>query len=182
MDTWVVVVLLLVGAAYLFGRFGSKADIRSDRPHPSRSRPPVDYAVQQLDTVMKSSYVSKRLMNGGEYRVFAVIERHLKTAKTGQRVFSQVSLGEVLSADGAAYDAINSKRVDMLVINPFGMPEVAVEHQGQGHHGGNAAARDAVKKEALRRAGIPLVETFDTDSDEEILQKVFSFQLRAVAP
>ena len=30
----------------------------------------------------------------------------------------------------------------------------ALEYQGTGHHQGNAAARDAVKKAALRKAGI----------------------------
>ena len=30
----------------------------------------------------------------------------------------------------------------------------ALEYQGTGHHNGNAAARDAVKKEALRKAKI----------------------------
>ena len=30
----------------------------------------------------------------------------------------------------------------------------AIEYQGTGHHQGSAAARDAVKKEALRKAGI----------------------------
>lgn len=30
----------------------------------------------------------------------------------------------------------------------------ALEHQGTGHHQGTAAARDAVMKEALRKAGI----------------------------
>jgi hypothetical protein len=29
-----------------------------------------------------------------------------------------------------------------------------IEYQGSGHHQGTAAARDAVKKEALRKAGI----------------------------
>ena len=30
----------------------------------------------------------------------------------------------------------------------------AIEYQGSGHHQSSAAARDAVKKEALRKAGI----------------------------
>ena len=34
------------------------------------------------------------------------------------------------------------------------LPIAAIEYQGGGHHQGTAAARDAVKKEALRRAGI----------------------------
>ncbi len=33
-------------------------------------------------------------------------------------------------------------------------PRHAIEYQGGAHHQGTAAARDAVKKEALRRAGI----------------------------
>jgi hypothetical protein len=33
-------------------------------------------------------------------------------------------------------------------------PRHAIEYQGAGHHQSAAAARDAVKKEALRRAGI----------------------------
>jgi hypothetical protein len=33
-------------------------------------------------------------------------------------------------------------------------PRHAIEYHGVGHHQGTAAARDAVKKEALRRAGI----------------------------
>lgn len=33
-------------------------------------------------------------------------------------------------------------------------PRHATEYQGNGHHQGAAAARDAVKKEALRRADI----------------------------
>jgi len=33
-------------------------------------------------------------------------------------------------------------------------PRHAIEYQGGSHHQGTAAARDAVKKEALRRAGI----------------------------
>ena len=34
----------------------------------------------------------------------------------------------------------------------------AIEFQGGGHYQGTAAARDAVKKEALRRAGVDYLE------------------------
>jgi hypothetical protein len=49
---------------------------------------------------------------------------------------------------------INSKRVDLLLIDGECHPRYAIEYQGSAHHQGAAAARDAVKKEALRRAGI----------------------------
>lgn len=68
---------------------------------------------------------------------------------------AQVSLGEILrSSDADAYSCINSKRVDLLLVDENCSPKHALEYQGHAHHQGKAAARDAVKKEALRRAGI----------------------------
>ena len=68
---------------------------------------------------------------------------------------AQVSLGEILrSRDADAYGCINAKRVDLLLVDEDCQPRHALEYQGRAHHQGTAAARDAVKKEALRRAGI----------------------------
>ena len=70
---------------------------------------------------------------------------------------AQVSLGEFLaSKDKDAYLAINSKRVDFALMDENARVRFALEYQGSGHHlpDGAAAARDAVKKEALRKAGI----------------------------
>ena len=68
---------------------------------------------------------------------------------------AQVSLGEILrSKDADAYRCINSKRVDLLLVDGDCQPRHAIEYQGGAHHQGTAAARDAVKREALRRAGI----------------------------
>jgi hypothetical protein len=68
---------------------------------------------------------------------------------------AQVSVGEILRCqDAEAYRCINSKRIDLLLVDGDCQPRHAVEYQGSGHHQGTAAARDAVKKEALRRAGI----------------------------
>jgi hypothetical protein len=47
---------------------------------------------------------------------------------------------------------------DFLLVDENCHPRQAIEYQGGGHHQGDAAARDAVKKEALRRAGIPYHE------------------------
>ncbi len=43
-----------------------------------------------------------------------------------------------------------------------------MEFQGEGHHQVTAAARDAVKKEALRRAGIGYVELTSGDTPSEL--------------
>jgi hypothetical protein len=42
----------------------------------------------------------------------------------------------------------------LLLIDEDCQPRHAIEYQGGAHHQGSAAARDAVKKEALRPAGI----------------------------
>ena len=68
---------------------------------------------------------------------------------------AQVSLGEfIASEDKDAYLCVNSKRVDFALMDEKCRVVHALEYQGSGHHQGSAAARDAVKKEALRKAGI----------------------------
>ena len=78
-----------------------------------------------------------------------------RALEVGRQGGNPAALGEVLqSKDYAAYRCINSKRVDMLLVDAECRPLHAIEYQGGAHHQGTAAARDAVKKEALRRAGI----------------------------
>ena len=81
----------------------------------------------------------------------AVIARNPKW-----QVMAQVSLGEFLaSSDKDAFLAVNSKRLDFALMDDNARVVHALEYQGSGHHSGtSAAARDAVKKEALRKAGI----------------------------
>ncbi len=122
---------------------------------------PRNPATDQLATVMKAEFYAKRLMSRQEARVFYALERGLAKHPLGWRVMAQVSLGEVLgSTDTNAFQAVNSKRVDMLIIARDGLPIAAVEYQGSGHYQGTAAARDAVKREALRRAGIEFRNSF----------------------
>ena len=62
-------------------------------------------------------------------------EKAIDTAGLKWRVMAQVSLGEVLSSpDARAYSAINSKRVDLLIVSRGGDPTAAIEYQGHGHH------------------------------------------------
>ena len=114
---------------------------------------------EQLRVVMAADFKRRRLMSPDEARVFKAAEAAVRSLDLKWRVMAQVSLGEVLSAaDHRAYAAINSKRVDILLISASGDPVAAIEFQGSGHYLGSAAARDAVKKEALRRAGVAYIE------------------------
>ena len=89
------------------------------------------------------------------------------------QAFVMASLGEVLRCDDEdAYWCINSKRVDLLLVDADCTPLPAMEYQSGGHHQGTAAARDAVQKEALRRAGVGHVEVVPGDTPTELRRVV----------
>lgn len=116
-------------------------------------------AADQLRIVMGANFSSQPLLNKSEARVFKELDRIVNNCNPAWQVMAQVSLGEVLrSKDPAAHSCINSKRVDLLLVDGDCQPRHAIEYQGGAHHQGTAAARDAVKKEALRRAGIGYYE------------------------
>ncbi|RVQ68695.1 DUF2726 domain-containing protein [Croceicoccus ponticola] len=131
-------------------------------------------AAEQLKRVMNASFKARPLLNKPERRLLGVIDQALTDHSPGWRAMGQVSLGEILwSEDKAAFWAINAKRVDLLIVDADCQPLYAVEFQGTGHHTGDeTAARDAVKKEALRRAGIGFVEVVSGDTPAEVREMV----------
>lgn len=157
------------------GRFGkSKASISAsgaeivtlNRASTARQAPD---APDQLRIVLGAQFRARPLLNKPEQRLLAHLDRTLAREAPDWRAMAQVSLGEILaSEDRDAFLAINSKRVDFLVVDAESRPLHAIEFQGTGHHQGSAAARDAVKREALRRAGIGYVEIFSGDKPAEL--------------
>lgn len=126
---------------------------RRNKPEPGA--PKHTDAADQLRIVMTSVFTKQAVLNKGEARLFRELDRIVIACNPNWQVMAQVSLGEVLrSKDADAYGCINSKRVDLLLIDEECQPRHAIEYQGGAHYQGSAAARDAVKKEALRRAGI----------------------------
>lgn len=112
-------------------------------------------ASEQLRRVMGADFKSRALLNRPESQVFKALDAAVIARNPGWQVMAQVSLGEFLSSpDRSAYAAVNSKRVDFALMDAECRVRHALEYQGDGHHQGSAAARDAVKKEALRKAGI----------------------------
>jgi hypothetical protein len=118
-------------------------------------RPAADFAAGQLKVVMNAEFRARPLLNRPEGKVFKALDRAVVARNPGWQVMAQVSLGEFLaSEDAEAHRCINSKRVDFALMDADCRARHALEYQGTGHHQGTAAARDAVKKEALRKAGI----------------------------
>ena len=133
-------------------------------------------AADQLRTVMLADFKPQALLNKSEARLFKVLDKMvIEMAPPGWQVMAQVSLGEILRCeDKAAYACINSKRVDLLIVDADCKPVHAIEYQGGGHYKGAhaTAARDAVKKEALRRAGVGYVEVVAGDTPAELRRVV----------
>ena len=128
---------------------------------------------EQLRVVERAIFRRQKLLNRGEARLLRVLDDACGAIAPDWRVMAQVSLGEILrSPDESAYRAINSKRVDLLIVGPDGEALHAVELQGSGHYLGPAATRDAIKREALRRAGISYLEVKPGDTPAEIRASV----------
>ena len=147
-----------------------------------RRSTPID-APDQLRIVMRSRFDRQRLLSRAEFDLFRTIESHLPKCGPGYRLMAQASMGEILSSpDAEAFRCINSKRLDMLIIDTFGFPILAIEHQGSGHYQGDAPARDAVKREALRRAGLEYLEIFGHHDPAEVHQMVSAALRRSKPP
>ncbi len=139
------------------------------RAKPTRSVPQDDLRDprNQLDAIGKVGFETAQLLNKEEARLLPLLESAVRAAERGHRVMAQTSMGEILRpAKGsgsqaqrrAAFASINSKRLDFAVFDRAGTLVCAIEYQGSGHYQGTAYMRDAVKKEVLRRAGVPLIE------------------------
>ncbi|MGB7419073.1 MAG: DUF2726 domain-containing protein, partial [Erythrobacter sp.] len=144
--------------AYWAGRNAAKKGLKRETgKRPGRKQAErTDLAAEQLKTVIRSKFTSRSLLNQSEAKVFAALDKAVIARNPGWQVMAQVSFGEFLAnPDKDAFLAVNSKRVDFALMDENCRVVHAIEYQGSGHHEGDcAAARDAVKKEALRKAGI----------------------------
>ncbi len=163
-----IIILLIAVIVYLYKNRSKK---RPYFPKPQaipRTRSVSDVG-DQLHFVANSEFDKRKLMNQHEFYLFRKLESYLQKNYSEYRVFPQVAMGVYLSAsDTQAHSSINSKRADFVIISKYGKPCVVVEYQGNGHYQANAAARDAVKKEACRKAGIHYVEISADYTDQDI--------------
>lgn len=114
------------------------------------------------------------VLNHAESRIYDAIAAVLDEAGVGHRLLAQVSVGEVLKVqpNGAnrserqtAFNMINAKRFDFLIVDRNWQPVAALEYHGTGHDQGDARKRDAIKRAACKSAGLPLIEVMDKGLD-----------------
>jgi hypothetical protein len=178
-DLPTLLVVIIAAAAFLAGLCGERLRAKLARQAWQKGRPsktgaaPVTDPAEQLRLVMGARFEKRRLLSRSEAYVLYAAERAINSAGLKWRVMAQVSLGEVLSSpDARAYSAINSKRVDLLIVSRNGDPIAAIEYQGHGHYQGTAAARDAVKREALRKAEVRYIEVTPERGTEDMAREI----------
>jgi hypothetical protein len=93
------------------------------------------------------------------------------------RVAFEVGMGAFIKTkdrqQNAAFSSYNSKRVDFLLIDSQGYPKLAVEYHGSGHAlSDDASDRMAVKRLALDRAGIALLEIPEGTTRADLLRLI----------
>jgi hypothetical protein len=145
---------------------------------------------QQMHAIAQMEFECTPILNQEESRLLPLLDSVTGDLQAGHRVMAQTSLGELIRPKAtsgtsdersAAFASINSKRLDFAIIDSDGRLVVAIEYQGSGHFQGNAFMRDAVKREAIRRAGIAYVEV-EQDFDPALLRQRITGLLNPSGP
>lgn len=131
----------------------------------------------QLIAVERTSFRVKKPVNAEASRVLKIIENTISQRHTFRyRVFPEIALGAFLATEPGgelndeAWRSINPKRADFLIVDPYGNPVFALEYHGSGHNlGERSEDRFSVKRKALEKAGVELVEV-QRDYDADVVR------------
>ena len=135
------------------------------------------FSNKQLEEVLKCKFEKQRLFNQTEEKVYRLIIEMINTHAEGHfKVNEQTSLGEILKCKedfwgNKAFKAINSKRIDLLIVNRDLMPIAAIEVNGTGHYFNNALERDEIKRAAIESAGIKYIAIRENENAKEKLER-----------
>ena len=136
---------------------------------------------QQMEAIARVDFEITPLLNKEEARLLPLLESCTRKLNRGHRVMAQTSLGEIIrpkaanasnEAQRAAFASINSKRLDFAIFDRFGRLAIAIEYQGSGHYQTKSFMRDAVKREALRKAGVPYLEVKQDFSHDDVARQI----------
>ena len=167
---FIIVALLILGIIRLRRRQRQKSD---------KNNPILQRAREHLQAVRGAPFQAKPLANRLEKAAYQTAVNIVQKRRRNEQVLLQVSLGE--SKDRRAYWAVNSKRVDLLVIDHELRPLVVIEIDGSGHGLSRDIARinDKIKDIVLAAAGIPLIRIPAPDDNLGTIRTLVQQQLTA---
>lgn len=135
--------------------------------------------VDKLRTVSDARFSAQRLMSDNEAIVLAEVGAIIAEIGQPWRVMAQVSLSRIITSTSFdAVGAIAGQHVALLIVDPDGVSIAAVEYQPLGQVRSEDAVRDAVKREALRRAGIAYIEVRASDGPGDLRADITALAAR----
>lgn len=135
----------------------------------------------QIRFIEEAELYAYRPVNKEAVSVLYALDEWIKRNQPTWRMSFEVGMGAFIKTryspddqgQKAAFSSYNSKRVDFLLIDKTGFPKLAVEYHGSGHDlSDDAADRMHVKRLALSRVGIPLVEVPERTDKQSIKRMV----------
>ncbi|ACV75823.1 hypothetical protein Za10_1280 [Zymomonas mobilis subsp. mobilis NCIMB 11163] len=121
----------------------------------------------QLHFISQCSLRAVRPVNKEAVQVLYALDEWIRTYQPDWRFAFEVSMGGFIRTtydpedprQKQAFSSYSGKRVDFLLIDRYGLPVMVIEYHGTGHDlSGDADDRMAVKRLALQKASIPLLE------------------------
>lgn len=158
------------------------APLRLTGPGAARAGGVVDSAAD-LRLVSDAGFASKPLLSAREADVLGYVETVAAESGQGWRVVPQVRLVDIIaSADAEANAVIGEHRLDMLVVSARHLPVAALDYQPLGQLKDDSALRDAIKREALRRADIPFIEIRANEPLDDLKAQLLRLAAMPAAP
>ena len=132
---------------------------------------------------------AKALQNHEETKIYRDLRQVIQDRNNFKEnikfsIHAQVGMAGILNIKGRknanadqdvdrAYDGVFQKRFDLLIVDTFQNPVVAIEYQGEGHHRGNTSdAKDKMKRIACERARIPLIVVNQGETSPSYMKRV----------
>lgn len=135
--------------------------------------------VARLRHVSDARFLVKRLMTDNEAIVLSEIESIIDEIAEPWRVLAQVGLAQVIgSVSAEASASIDGQVAAMVIVTADRTPIAVVEYQSLGQVRGDDVMRDAIKREALRRAGIAFIEVRASDEPGDLRRDMTSLAAR----
>ena len=161
---------------------GKVAPLRLTGPGAPRGGRVADSAAD-LRLVSDAGFASKPLLSGREADVLGYVETVAAESGQGWRVVPQVRLVDIIaSADAEANAVIGEHRLDMLIVSARHLPVAALDYQPLGQLKDDSALRDAIKREALRRADIPFIEIRANEPLDDVKAQLLRLAAAPAAP
>ncbi len=127
----------------------------------------LDNPLVQLDAIATARFERKPMLSSNEARLLALLEALVEKVGERHRVVVGTCMGDLLRtrddhisvrAKRAALASIQSKQLDFAIIDRRGLLICALEYRDSAQSQDCGLMSDAVKREVLRRAGVPLIE------------------------